>query len=331
MTSGLQTLRLASEALTRTADRLGESLDAAARLILATPGKVVVTGMGKSGLVGRKISATLCSTGTPAVFLHPAEAIHGDLGVYSAGEATVLLSKSGTTAELVRLLPTLRRFRSPLIGIIGNPRSTLAKALDVVLDASVEREADPHGMVPTTSALVAMALGDALAVTLMDARQFTPEDFSVFHPGGQLGRSLALRVRDVMHMGESVAWVECGSALKDVVIAMTRCPLGAACVVDPSGTLAGLITDGDLRRVLQAHDDLRTLSAADVMTPRPVCIHPEARLQEALRLMEERTSQISVLPVIDAATGACLGLVRIHDIYQSRQDSRRGPEAPDEV
>ena len=319
MPSGRDTLDIAAAALTRAADRLGDSLDAAVKLILETPGKIVVTGMGKSGLVGRKISATLCSTGMPAVFLHPAEAIHGDLGVYSAGEATVLLSKSGSTAELVRLIPTLRRFQSPLIGIFGNPSGPLAKEVDVFLDASVEREADAHGLVPTTSALVAMALGDALAVALMEARCFTPEDFNAFHPGGQLGRNLALHVRDVMHSGDSVAWVGRATSLKEVVIAMTQCPLGAACVVDAGHRLEGLITDGDLRRALRAHDDLRGLVAGQVMTPRPSCVHPDARLHDALRLMEDRPSQISVLPVLDAASGRCLGLVRIHDIYLARQ------------
>lgn len=318
--AGRETLEIARAALARAAERLDGSVEAAARAILETPGKVVVTGMGKSGLVGRKITATLCSTGTPAVFLHPAEAIHGDLGVYSAGDATILLSKSGTTEELLRLLPILRRFHSPLIGIVGNPLSPLAKQVDVLLDASVEREADPHGMVPTTSALVAMALGDALAVTLMELRQFTPEEFGVFHPGGQIGRNLTLRVHDVMHSGEAVAWVGRESSLKDVVITMTQKPLGAACVVDTEGKLEGLITDGDLRRALQAHEDIRGLRALGIMTADPTCVGPEARLQEALRLMEDRPSQVSVLPVVEAATGRCMGLVRIHDIYLAGKD-----------
>ena len=312
-------LEVAAAALTQAAARLGDGLDAAAALILGHPGKVVVTGMGKSGIIGRKGSATLCSTGTPAVFLHPAEAVHGDLGVYSAGDPTILLSKSGATAELLRLIPVLRRFQSPLVGILGNPNGPLAKEVDVLLDASVEREADPHGLVPTTSALVAMALGDALAIRLMESRRFSAEDFGAVHPGGQLGRNLGLLVRDVMHTGEAVAWVTRASALKEVVIAMTRHPLGAACVVAEGGVLEGIITDGDLRRALEAHDEIAGLRAGEIMTPRPVCVHPDARLQEALRLMEERPSQISVLPVIEPESGRCEGLIRIHDIYLPRQ------------
>lgn len=320
--AGRETIEIARAALARAAERLEGGLEAAARAILEAPGKVVVTGMGKSGLVGRKIAATLCSTGTPAVFLHPAEAIHGDLGVCAAGDATILLSKSGATEELLRLLPMLRRFNSPLIGIVGNPASPLAKEVDVLLDASVEREADPHGMVPTTSALVAMALGDALAVTLMEFRRFTPEEFGAFHPGGQIGRNLTLRVRDVMHEGQAVAWVRRESSLKEVVIAMTACALGAACVVDEDGRLEGLITDGDLRRALRMHDDIRALRAAGIMTASPTCVGTEVRLQEALRLMEDRPSQISVLPVVEPKGGRCVGLVRIHDIYLARKDQR---------
>jgi len=311
-----EALRLESTAVARAADRLGDEISRAAALILASPGKVVVTGMGKSGLIGRKISATLSATGTTSVFLHPAEALHGDLGIYADGDPTLLISKSGATEELVRLVPMLRRYESPLIGILGNPDGPLAKEVDVVLDASVEREADPHNLVPTASALVALALGDALAVALMNARRFTPEAFGQLHPGGQLGRNLRLRVRDAMHTGTDVAWVRPDVPLKDVVIAMTQHALGAACVVDSDGSLAGLITDGDLRRALQSHDDIRELMAAAIMTARPVAVGPDATLGEALRLMEDRPSQISVLPVVDGAR--CVGLLRIHDVYRGR-------------
>lgn len=309
------TLEAEAEAITNAAGRLDGNLTRAVNLLLSHPGKVVVSGIGKSGHVGQKIVATLCSTGTPAVFLHPAEAVHGDLGIYMPGDPTVLISKSGTTAELLRLVPTLREFASPLIGIIGNITSPLARQVDILLDASVKREADPHNLAPTSSTVVAMALGDALAVTLMQARNFTPEDFARYHPGGQLGRNLRLRVAEAMHKGNAVAWVAPTDPLKQVVIAMTTHPLGAACVVEKQTKLIGLITDGDLRRALQTHDDIRTLTAADIMTTKPVTIPPEALLQDALLLMENRPSQISVLPVVDPVGGDCLGLIRLHDIY----------------
>jgi arabinose-5-phosphate isomerase len=315
---GRLSIELASQALARTALTAESAIGQAVELIASNPGKVVVTGMGKSGLVGRKIAATLTSTGATAVFLHPAEAVHGDLGVYAPGDVTILLSNSGSTDELVRLLPTLKRFESPLIGIVGNPASPLGRAVDVLLDASVEREGDPHSMVPTTSAIVALALGDALAVALMARNGFTPEDFGVLHPGGQIGRNLLLRVSDVMHTGSDVAWVQAANSIKDVVIAMTRCPLGAACVVDAGHRLAGLITDGDLRRALQNHDDLRPLTAAAIMTARPLTATPDERLDAALRRMEDRPSQVSVLPVIESGSGRAIGLLRLHDIFLGR-------------
>jgi arabinose-5-phosphate isomerase len=298
------------------AHRLDGGLARAVDLILAHPGKVVVTGIGKSGHVGHKIVATLCSTGTPAVFLHPAEALHGDLGVYAPGDPTILISKSGTTVELIRLLPMLRQFDSPLIGIIGHSTSPLADQVDALLDATVRREADPNNLAPTSSAVVALALGDALASALIQARGFSPDDFARCHPGGQLGRHLLCTVRDIMHRGEAVAWVAADDPLKQVVVVMTQCPLGAACVVGPDGRLQGLITDGDLRRALQAFDDIRSLRAADIMTYSPTTVGPDTRVREALRLMEARSSQISVLPVVDPAEMRCLGLVRIHDLYQ---------------
>jgi len=309
-------LRLEAEAILAAASRLDGNLTLAVELILSHPGKLVVSGLGKSGHVGHKIVATLCSTGTPAVFLHPSEAVHGDLGIYSPGDPTLLISKNGATAELLRLVPVLRQFQSPLIGIIGNKASPLAEQVDILLDASVASEADPNNLAPTSSSTVAMALGDALAVTLMEARHFTPEDFARFHPGGQLGRNLLLSVSDVMHRGDSVAWVNPALPLKQVVICMTEHPLGAACVVNAGGFLEGLITDGDLRRALRDHDDIRSLAARDVMTATPTTIAASAQLKLALHLMEDRPRQISVLPVLDDAEGKCVGLIRLHDIYQ---------------
>jgi arabinose-5-phosphate isomerase len=298
--------------------RLGDNLVEAVGVILAHPGKVIVTGLGKSGHVGRKIAATLQSTGTPSVFLHSAEAAHGDLGLCQAGDPVVMISKSGATAEMLDLVDALRELRSPLIGILGNLASPLAGAMDVVLDASVQREADPQGFTPTASAAVALAVGHALAVALMEARGFSAEHFSRLHSGGQLGRNLRLRVKDVMHSGGEVAWVAPGDSLKQVVMEMSRHPLGAACVVSPDRTLVGLITDGDLRRALERHDDIRTLTASGVMTESPVTVEAEALVHEALRLMEDRPSQISVLPVAEPHYRRCLGLVRLHDLYQRR-------------
>ncbi len=308
------TMKCESEAIQSASTRLDENFLQAVEIILAHSGKVVVSGLGKSGLVAQKIVATFCSTGTPAVYLHPSEALHGDLGVYEAGDPSILISKSGTTAELVRLVPVLREFQSPLIGLLGNPTSKLATQMDAVLDASVSCEADPCNIAPTNSAIVALALGDALCCALMKARDFTLDDFARVHPGGQLGRNLLMKVRDVFHVRQCVACVSSRNTVKEVVLAMTTFPLGAACVIGKNETLEGLITDGDLRRALQAHDDIRALCAGEIMTQKPVFISPDAPLNAALQLMENRPSQISVLPVVDA-NNHCLGLLRIHDIY----------------
>jgi arabinose-5-phosphate isomerase len=306
-----------ASAISAAAGRLDGELIRAVELIIAHPGKVVVTGIGKSGHIARKIVATLCSTGTAAVFLHPAEAVHGDLGIYTPGDPTILLSRHGSSSELLALVPLLRDFRSPLIGILGNASSPVATHLDVFLDASVEREADPNNLAPTASAVTALSIGDALAIALMCARNFTPEEFGRFHPGGQLGRNLRLKVAEAMHGGDEAAWVAPSDRLKDVIIAMTRRPLGGACVVGADRRLAGFITDGDLRRALTAHDDIRELRAADIMTREPVTIGPGASVGEALDRMERRTSQISALPVVDA-DGIALGIIRLHDVFRSR-------------
>ncbi len=313
LSAAREAMEIESAAIARAAARLDGALVAAVETILAHSGKVVVTGIGKSGHIARTIVATLCSTGTSAVFLHPAEAVHGDLGIYTPGDPTILISKHGSSTELLALVPLLRQFHSPLIGILGNSTAPLAAHLDVLLDGSVEREADPHNLAPTASAVTALAIGHSLAIALMCARNFTAEEFGRFHPGGQLGRNLRLKVGEAMHAGDEVAWVSPEASLKDVIIAMTRCPLGGACVTGPGGELAGFLTDGDLRRALTRHDDIRGLRALDVMTPTPVTIEPDASLGEALERMERRPSQISVLPVVDPA-GRALGLIRLHDI-----------------
>jgi arabinose-5-phosphate isomerase len=309
-------LEIESRAILGVAARLDDNLTRAVSMILEHRGKVVVTGIGKSGHIGHKLAATLSSTGTPAVFLHAAEAVHGDLGIYTPGDPSILVSKSGATGELLRLVPLLRQFKSPLIAIVGNLASPLARQADVVLDARVEREADHLNLAPTCSSTVALALGDALAVALMHARRFTHQDFAQFHPAGQLGRNLWLRVADVMHQGAAVAWVSPETPLRQVIIAMTERPLGAACVVDQDSLLLGIITDGDIRRTLLTYEDFREVRAQDIMTKGPVSVPALASLKDAARLMEDRPSQISVLPVVDTDTNRCLGLIRIHDIYQ---------------
>jgi arabinose-5-phosphate isomerase len=308
MESEAQAILLASQ-------RIEATLPAAVELIRSRPGKLILTGIGKSGHIARHLAATLQSTGSPAVFLHPTEANHGDVGICQPGDTVVLISKSGSTAELLQLLPALRQFDAAFVGILGNVHSPLARQVAVVLDATVPREADPEGFMPSASSAVALSIGHALAVALMQARGFTANDFAHLHAGGQLGRSLRLRVEEVMHAGEEVAWVAPGDSLKGVVIAMSRKPLGAACVLMPDGALAGLVTDGDVRRAFEAHDDIRALSASQVMTKSPLTISSTALLNEALLVMEDRPSQISVLPVVDGA-GKCLGLLRLHDIYR---------------
>jgi arabinose-5-phosphate isomerase len=309
-------MRIEAKAIQVASQRLNGDFSRAIELLAAHSGKIIVSGMGKSGHVAQKIAATLSSTGSPAMFLHPAEAAHGDLGVYTPGDPTIFISKSGSTVELLRLIPILREFHSPLIGILGNLNSTLAREADAVLDACVEREADPLDLAPTASTAVALSLGDALAAALMTVRNFQAQDFARFHPGGQLGRNLWLHVADVMHGLEKVACVQPCNTLKEVVIAMTQFPLGAACVLDEQKRLAGIITDGDVRRAFQKNDDIRLLMAEHVMVSTPTTIAPDASLKLAIERMEKRASQISVLPVVDA-NGTCQGLLRIHDIYQA--------------
>jgi arabinose-5-phosphate isomerase len=309
-------LKNESDAILQVAVRLDEAFIQAVALILHHPGKVIVTGMGKSGHIARKLVGTLCSTGTQAVFLHAAEAIHGDIGIFTPGDPAIIICKSGSTSEIIRLIPFLKQMNSPIIAIAGNLESPLARQADIVLDGRVDREADPLGLAPTSSSMAALAIGDALASTLIYARKFTAEDFALKHPGGQLGRNLILKVAEVMHRGSAVAWVREDESFRAAVIAMTQHPLGAACVINEKRKLLGIVTDGDIRRALHEHEDIRPLTVKDVMTKNPITIDTEAPLREALQVMEDRPSQIAVLPVQDHCTGQCLGLIRLHDIYQ---------------
>ena len=312
---GRKAMESEAEAIHLAASRLGPEFDRAVELILRAKSKLIICGIGKSGHIGNKLAATFSSSGIPCVFLHAAEAIHGDLGVYQPGDPTIVLSKSGSTAELIRLMPMFRRFESPVIAIVGNVDSPIAQEADVVLDASVAKEADPLGLMPTSSSTVSLAIGDALASALVKARDFTAEQFATFHPGGQLGRNLMVTVGEVMHSTGRVACVGPQQTVREVVIEMTRFPLGAACVVD-GDKLVGILTDGDIRRLLSGNADILALPVKECMTASPISAYPEMTLGEAVRVMEDRKSQISVLPVVEAGGTRCLGLLRLHDVYQ---------------
>jgi arabinose-5-phosphate isomerase len=281
---------------------------------LACTGRVVVTGMGKSGLVGQKISATFSSTGTPSLFLHPAEAIHGDLGRIVKGDVVVAVSYSGDTAELVALTPSIKRLAAPLIVMSGHPGSVLAGAADVHLDVSVREEACPLGLAPTASTTAALAMGDALAMALLEKRGFTVDDFAVLHPGGNLGKKL-LHVDDVMHAGDKVPRVSPATAMKDVLFEMTRKRLGMTTVTDGEGRLLGVITDGDLRRQMERHGyGLLERTAEQCMTRQPMVIGRRQLATAALAMMEER--KVTALPVTDAA-GRVEGVVHLHDLWHT--------------
>ncbi len=314
--TGRQAMQAESAAIQLASARLGSSFEQAVDVLVAADSKLVICGIGKSGHIGGKLAATFSSCGLPAVFLHAAEAIHGDLGLYKPGDPTIVLSKSGSTGEVLRLMPLFKKFKSPVIAIVGNTDSPIADKADIILDASVEKEADPLNLMPTSSSTVSLAIGDALAAALSHAKSFTAEEFAVFHPGGQLGRNLLMSVSDVMHPVDKVARVQRGQSLLEVVIAMTAHPWGAACVVDSEEQLVGIITDGDVRRFLSESGDILDREAGECMTPDPVATSPEVTLGEAVRLMEERRSQISVLPVVGEGSRRLVGLLRLHDAYQ---------------
>ena len=299
------------------AERTSTNIVKACDLIVNHPGKVVILGMGKSGLIAQKIAATLCSIGNKAVFLHAGEASHGDLGIYAPGDPTILISKSGATDELVRLIPILKEFNSPLIGIIGNMKSSLIADMDIVIDASVSKEVDPLGLVPTSSTTLTLAIGDALATVIMSHQGFKHEDFAKLHPAGDIGRRLRLTVQEIMMPIKDVAVVKRDDNLRKVVIDMTEKPFGAALVLNNNSDLQGIVTEGDLRRCLAENGDIDKMFASDVMSVEPINVNVKAPLRDALLLMEERKSQISVLPVLEDDEKSCVGLLRLHDIYQT--------------
>jgi len=312
--SGAQVVRTESRAIAALESRIDAAFVDACLLMLDCGGRVVVTGMGKSGHIARKIAATLSSAGTPALFMHPGEASHGDLGMITANDVVLALSNSGETAEILTILPLIKRLGVPLITLTGNERSRLAREADVNIDVSVEQEACPLGLAPTASTSAALAMGDALSIALLEARGFGPEDFARSHPGGRLGRRLLLRIRDVMHTGDGVPRVADSATLSEALMEMTRKSLGMTGVVDAGGRVVGIFTDGDLRRTLEGQVDARRTPIVDVMTPRCVTVDAEMLCAEALKIMEQRA--INALLVVDAE-GRLEGAMNMHDLLRA--------------
>lgn len=314
-----QALDIEAQALlglkTRLAGPSGEAFAQAVRIVLACKGRLVVMGMGKSGHVGRKITATLASTGTPAMFVHPAEAHHGDLGMVTPGDVVLAISNSGESEELTALLPVLKRLGVPLLAMTGRANSALGRYADVVLDSAVEQEACPLNLAPTASTTAQMALGDALAVALLELRGFKAEDFARSHPGGSLGRKLLTHLKDVMRAGDAVPRVGTQAAFGELMGEMSAKGLGAAAVVDDAGRVLGVFTDGDLRRKIEAGVDLRAVKAGEVMTAGPRTIRDDVLAAEAVSLME--TYRINVLLVVDAA-GVLVGAVNTNDLMRAK-------------
>ena len=311
-----QVMATEAAAITALAARLGAPFVAAVELILNCRGRVVVSGIGKSGHVGRKLAATLASTGTPAFFVHPAEASHGDLGMITPDDVVVMLSNSGETDELVSLTPHLKREGARLISITGNEQSSLAQAADVHLDAAVDTEACPLGLAPTASTTAALALGDALALTLLDARGFSAEDFARSHPGGSLGRRLLTRVADVMRTGAALPVSGINATLGEAIAEMSRKGMGMTVVTDADGRVAGVFTDGDLRRCLDRVRDVAAVAVIEVMTRTPRTIRPEQLAVDCVEIMEA-APKVSQLLVVDAA-GVLVGALHLHDLFRAR-------------
>ncbi len=312
----VEILHIEADAIRRAAGKLSvEAIQNTLDRLTCCNGKVIVTGVGKSGVIAQKIAQTLTSTGTMAVFVHPSDALHGSLGVISRDDVVIALSNSGETDEILAIMPAIKRRASAVIAIVGNLNSSLARLSDVVLDASVDHEACPLNLAPTASTTVALAIGDAIAMALMEIKGITDEDFAANHPAGRLGKRLTLKVADLMHPSPNVSpdagWLA-------VVKSISNHALGAVNVVDKNTNLLGIVTDGDLRRTIErtSPDDFHTLTAADMMTPSPVSGSPDMLAFDALRLMEDRPSQISVLPIEDSY-GICVGMLRLHDVVRS--------------
>ena len=312
---GLAVLNTEAEAISALTGRLDQRFHDACELILKCAGRIVVTGMGKSGHIGNKIAATLASTGSPAFFMHPGEASHGDLGMITADDLVIALSNSGETSEITLLLPLLKRIGIPLVALTGNPASTLARSASIHLDVSVAREACPLGLAPTSSTTATLAMGDALAVAVLEARGFTEEDFALSHPGGQLGRRLLLRVSDIMHTGDAIPMVTAETTLKDTLLEMTVKGLGMAGVIDAaSKRLVGIYTDGDLRRTFEQMPDIESALVRDYMTPNCVTIEADRIASEAVKIMHDK--KINALMVVDKEL-VVQGALNMHDLLRA--------------
>ncbi len=315
---GKRVLRIEADAITALIERVDEQFERAVETILSCTGRVVVTGMGKSGLIGKKISATLASTGTPALFLHPAEGIHGDLGMVTRGDTVIALSNSGETEEISRMLPSLKRLGIKIISLTGNPESTLAKNSDIVINVGVKEEACPLGLAPTASTTATLAMGDALAVVLLDKRGFREEDFACFHPGGALGKRLLLRVRDLMHTGEAVPTVLEKTLIKDAIYEISSKKMGVTAVVSAAGRMVGIISDGDLRRWMEktekTGENLLAKKAEDIMTRNPKIIQKDALAAEAVAMMENNSITCLIVASGDARPE---GVIHLHDLLKA--------------
>ncbi len=311
-------LKIEAEAVAALIARIDESFEHAVEMILNCEGRVVVTGMGKSGLIGKKIAATLASTGTPALFLHPAEGIHGDLGMVTRGDTVIALSNSGETEEIARMLPSLKRLGIRIIALTGNPEATLAKNSDVVINVGVKEEACPLGLAPTASTTAMLAMGDALAVALLDKRGFKEEDFACFHPGGTLGKKLLLRVKDLMHVKDAVPVVTVATLIKDAIYEISSKKMGITAVVNDAGKLVGVISDGDLRRWMEktekTGENLLSKRAEDIMTRKPKIANKESLAAEAVAIMEKNS--ITCLIVADAESRP-EGVIHLHDLLKA--------------
>ncbi len=312
---GRQVLRIEAEAVLALCDRINGAFLQALSLILNCRGRVIVSGIGKSGHIGRKIAATLASTGTPAFFVHPAEASHGDLGMITAEDIVIGISNSGESAELLNILPSIKRQGAKLIAMTGNEKSSLSRDADVHLDAGVAQEACPLNLAPTASTTAALALGDALAVALLDARGFGAEDFARSHPGGSLGRRLLTRMRDVMRCGESIPTVAPEASIAEAIREITRGTIGMTVVISPERRVLGIFTDGDLRRAILKNLDLQNLTVNDVMTRSPRTMGPEKLAAEAVEMMERY--KINQIPVVDD-DGRLIGALNMHDLFQAK-------------
>ncbi len=309
-----RTLEEEGEAILNLSRNFGPAYLDAVELIYKCSGKVIVTGLGKSGIVGRKIAATLASTGTPAFFVHATEALHGDAGMMKSNDVVIAISNSGESEELIKLIPIIKRLGIKMIAITNNTQSSLAKHSDIILDLKIQKEADKFGLAPTTSSTVTLALGDALAMAVVSKRDFKPEDFAVLHPGGSLGRKLLLKVEDVMRKGDENPVIYKGSSIEEAIIKMTSKRTGGVSIVNERGCLVGIITDGDLRRFLQRYgSDIFNQKLSEIMTKNPINIKLGKLANEALHLMEDRPGKIFVLPVVDSEERP-VGLIHIHDL-----------------